>query len=86
MTREQHLLIILAEECAEVAHRASKAIRFGFDEIQSGQALSNRQRLEYELADLRTVAEMLDLTVGVSPEKAEKVEHFMGYSHKLGKM
>ena len=29
MTREEHLLTIVAEECAEVAQRATKALRFG---------------------------------------------------------
>lgn len=86
MTKDQHLLTILAEECAEVAQRAAKAIRFGLEEVQPGQLLSNRQRLEHELADLHTVAHMLSLNVGVSLEKAEKVEHFMSYSRELGQV
>jgi hypothetical protein len=46
MTREQHLLTILAEECGEVVQRASKAIRFGLDESQPGQLDDNKKRLE----------------------------------------
>ncbi len=33
MNRRDHLLDILAEECAEVAIRVSKALRFGLDEV-----------------------------------------------------
>jgi len=33
MLLQEHLLIILAEECSEVAQRASKALRFGLREI-----------------------------------------------------
>jgi hypothetical protein len=59
MTREQHLLIKLSEECAEVAHRVSKALRFGLDEIQPGQDLDNGERLWQEIHDLIAVIEML---------------------------
>jgi NTP pyrophosphatase (non-canonical NTP hydrolase) len=84
MTEEQHLLVILAEECAEVAHRASKAIRFGMDEVQPGQKATNRERLEEELADLRTAAELLALHVEFSVEKAEKINKFMAYARERG--
>lgn len=29
MTRQEHLLVILMEECAELAKEVSKALRFG---------------------------------------------------------
>ena len=31
MTREQHLLVILGEECAEVQQLVAKILRFGLD-------------------------------------------------------
>lgn len=34
--RPTMLLVLLAEECVEVAQRATKAIRFGLGEIQEG--------------------------------------------------
>jgi flagellar biosynthesis/type III secretory pathway chaperone len=52
---ESELLIILMEECAEVQQRASKALRFGLDEIQDGQAYDNVQRLSFEVGDLIAV-------------------------------
>lgn len=47
------LLTILMEECAEVIHRASKIIRFGFEEIQPGkEGLTNLERFSAEIGDL----------------------------------
>ena len=50
---EAEILTILAEECAEVIQRAAKLIRFGRDEIQPGQPLTNRQRLSQELGEVQ---------------------------------
>ncbi len=50
--RERELLIILMEECAEVTKRASKALRFGLDEIEPGKAMTNSYRLGSEMGDL----------------------------------
>ena len=59
MTREEHLLTILAEECSEVAHRVSKALRFGVEEVQPGQSLTNAERIKVEFVDLLGAWEML---------------------------
>lgn len=59
MTRTEHLLFILAEECAEVAQRASKAARFGLAEVQPGQAKTNARRIADEMNDLIAVYQML---------------------------
>lgn len=53
MTRDEHLLTIAVEECAEVAQLLSKALRSGVDEVQPGQALTNRQRIRAEFYGLR---------------------------------
>lgn len=86
MNKQEHLLSILAEECAEVAHRASKALRFGLDEIQPGQSLSNKERIELELADLMAVVALLDFTIRRKDAllKKEKIENFLRLSKKLG--
>ena len=55
MTRTEHLLTILAEECAEVAQRVSKAVRFGLAEVQPGQEKTNAQRIMDEMNDLCAV-------------------------------
>ena len=84
LTREQYLLGCLGEECAEVAQRASKAVRFGMNEVQPGQELNNRQRLEYELSDLISVCLMLGIKIAPNPEKATKVEKYMKLSRERG--
>ena len=60
MNRTEHLLTCLAEECAAVAHRVSKALRFGLGEIQPGQELTNAQRIGQEFHDLLAIVEMLE--------------------------
>lgn len=86
MKRQEHLLVILAEECAEVAQRASKALRFGMDEIEPGQKLTNRERLCGEISDLWAAASMLGLEGDRERviAKKQKVEEFLGYSRVLG--
>jgi hypothetical protein len=94
MTRIEHLLFCLSEECDEVGQRASKAARFGLHEIQPGQDLDNTQRLMGEFCDLIGVMEMLFEAglVNLSEEEAEsriqakkaKVEEYLIYSAKCG--
>lgn len=86
MTKTQHLLTILAEECAEVAQRASKAIRFGLHEVQPGQPDDNQFRLEVELADLLATAETLGLQVREAHKaaKKEKLAKYMEYAKEMG--
>lgn len=60
MTKQQFLLMKLAEECAEVAQRAIKQIQFGRLEVQEGQELSNGQRLTNELLDLEIIKDLLE--------------------------
>lgn len=59
MTRTEHLLTILAEECAEVAQRASKALRFGLAEVQPGQDKTNAYRIMEEMNDLIATYQMI---------------------------
>lgn len=89
-----HLLVTLAEECAEVIQRITKAQRWGLHEVQPGQPLNNEQRVEYELNDLIAVVTML-LRLGVFPSfndaeaikaKVAKVEHFMRYAREIGEL
>lgn len=92
MNRLEHLLFILAEECAEVAQRASKAARFGMDEVEPGQSLNNAQRLMVEVNDLYAALKMLDDEGVIYPNpdfdaidaKIAKVEKFLEYSRCCG--
>ena len=56
--REREILNILIEECAEVQQRVTKALRFGLDEIQEGQALTNAERIAIEVGDLQEMLHM----------------------------
>lgn len=56
---ERELLTILIEEASEIQQRATKALRFGLDEIQPGQPLNNAQRLDYEIGDFVAVLRRL---------------------------
>ena len=88
MTREEHLLDILIEECAEVIQRTTKAKRFGLTEVQPEQSLSNLQRIVYELNDIAAVADMLTqgswMDERMIDAKRTKIEHFLEYSKECG--
>lgn len=92
MTRTEHLLLCVAEECAEIAHRVSKALRFGLDEVQPGQPLNNVQRIEQEINDLTAVLIMCreQGIMSAQPDheaiarKKQKVEEYLLYSARCG--
>jgi len=93
MTRQEQLLVILMEECAEVSQRASKALRFGLTDpagTEPGQPYTNQDRLLMEINDLYAVIDMTFNNRGsyLSPmliqDKKEKVEKYLKLSKKLG--
>ena len=92
MNRTEHLLACLAEECAEVIQRATKAQRWGLGEIQPDQNRTNAERIVAELQDLHAIMEMLDdegvIQMGIDraavETKKRKVEHFINYARELG--
>lgn len=91
MTEQQYLLTQLMEECAEVIHRCSKAIRFGGDEIQQGHTMTNRERIGYELNDLVAVVDELESRGMIPPLdedamllKKAKIAQYLKYSRELG--
>lgn len=93
MNRLEHLLTITGEEGSEIQGRTSKALRFGLNEVQPGQPLTNARRLVGECNDLLALLEMLhaegvDLTgLGDRAEiaaKKMKVEKFLVYSREMG--
>lgn len=94
LTKEQYLQICAMEEAAEVTQRLSKALRFGLDEVQPGQSLDNRQRLEGEIIDLVAVLMKLEEVDAINlqrPEqeealhdKLDKIAKYMAYSRDQG--
>lgn len=97
MTHQQHLLMKIAEEAAEVAQRALKAAFFGVHEIQKDRADDNNTRLMRELADLEAVVDMAEGAATLhrptdqvwaqwKAEKVAKVLDFLAYAQYLGQV
>lgn len=95
MNRKEHLLDIAQEECAEVAQRISKALRFSLEEVQQGQPLNNADRIMQEYYDLKAMIKLLQKE-GHLPEWSEErssfqmqakifqVEKYLLYSKSVG--
>lgn len=91
MTRQEHLLTIIGEECSEIHKECSKALRFGLEDKEPGQSLTNAQRIIQEFNDLVAVMSMMgeDFLEGAfdlqSLEvKKMKVEKYLLYSAERG--
>lgn len=91
MNLQEHLLSCLAEECAEVAQRVSKALRFGLEEVQPGQPMNNLERIALELNDLVAIKELLrengvNLRIDHQAVEAKKVKvlKFADYARSQG--
>lgn len=92
----QFLLLKLAEEAQEVAHRALKAAQFGYNDTEPGRLTSNRALLHTELDDFSGIIRMLENVkcqqLGYQPDpdaiayKAEKVLKYARYSHSCGQL
>lgn len=50
--KQDEILLITQEECAEVTQAISKCYRFGLDNFKPGKPLTNRHHLAEELGDL----------------------------------
>ena len=56
----RELLVCLDEEAHEVGQRVCKSLRFGMDEVQPGQEMTNAERIEQEIGDFWAVVERLE--------------------------
>jgi hypothetical protein len=93
MNREEHLLIILSEECSEVSKEVSKALRFGLSDMKPEQIFTNADMISKELGDLIGIAEMLydegiieRPSLSVIMTKKARVEKYLNYSKSVGKL
>lgn len=83
----REILIILQEECNEVAKEICKIMRYGPDQIKPGTELTNIQHLEHEIGDLEAMIELLtDLNIGVGAQgrfeaKMKKFEKLKQWSN-----
>jgi NTP pyrophosphatase (non-canonical NTP hydrolase) len=57
--KENEIMDILQEECAEVIQAVSKVRRFGIDNCKPGKSLTNREHLEEELGDLLAMVDIM---------------------------
>ncbi|MGI3293442.1 hypothetical protein ACRVDH_16580 [Acinetobacter baumannii] len=94
MTHEQFLLMKLAEEASEIAQIALKTAQFGMNEKHPAMELNNKQRIHLELNDLFAIVDELNswYHFNYQPDhlakirKIEKLNEYLGYSIKLGKV
>lgn len=91
MNKTEHLLVCLAEECAEVQKAIAKALRFGLSDGYPGAKTTNAQDITAELEDVFALVEMLQEEgvvfslerVFIEPKKL-RVKHFMEYAEQRG--
>lgn len=92
MKIEEYLLLRLAEECAEIAQRITKALSFGLDEVQPGQYFNNAERIVEEINDFEAVKEICErhgiilnnYISGNYHKKLEKIRKFAAISAEKG--
>jgi hypothetical protein len=91
MTELENALVKLSEECNEVAQRCTKALRFGMEEIQAIQELTNAARIRGEMAGLMAAYDKL-VRMGVLEypktheihDASTKKDKYFEYSKKVG--
>jgi len=93
MTRQDHLLVILAEECAEVIQAVSKALRFGLQDGYPDTERTNSTDITRELAHILAMHQLLadDNSIGYINvqailDKQTKVEEYLKYSEKQDRL
>ena len=93
-TTDEYLLVQLISECCEVAHRATKALHFGLNDIQKGQNLTNNERLTQELTDLHATIELCHANNLLTNQptrtdlikKKERIQKYMTYARSIGEL
>lgn len=99
MTPNEWLFNQLGQECNEVAHRISKLLQFGSDEVEEGQPGqgegTNAERVRGEMLDVFAVYKMLvearliqdvdDKSFAVALSiKEDRVRRWLAYSQQVG--
>ena len=80
-TKEEEIMLILQEECAEVTQAISKCFRFGVDNFKPGKPKTNREHLAEELGDLQA---MIDLCIKFNIVSSEQIS--IAADNKIAKL
>ncbi len=80
-TKEEEIMLILQEECAEVTQAISKCFRFGVDNFKPGKPKTNREHLAEELGDLQA---MIDLCIKFNIVGGEQIS--IAADNKIAKL
>lgn len=92
MNHKEHLLTCLAEECAELSQAATKALRFGVDDMGPGEVRTNGENIQHEFNDVLAIIEMLaeqdvvplgDSRPVILQKKKDKVTRYMEYAVRI---
>ena len=91
MNTIEHLLVCLAEECAEVQKEVTKALRFGLEDKWKSD-LNTSEKIAYECCDILAVIEMLKQesvipqldSDSLIKDKKERVLKYMNYAKNNG--
>jgi hypothetical protein len=97
LTEGECRFLILMEEAAEIQQRVSKLLRFGMNDKEPGQDLTNVTRLRSEICDFKAVISLLEENCNLLPiaqdeedaaiiAKRKKVERYMQLSISLGRV
>ena len=70
-SKENEILLITQEECAEVTQAISKCYRFGLDNFKPGKPKTNRQHLAEELGDLQAMIDLCVVSGLISKEELD---------------
>ena len=71
-SKENEILLITQEECAEVTQAISKCYRFGLDNFKPGKPRTNREHLAEELGDLQAMIDLCVVSGLVSKEDVDR--------------
>lgn len=91
MTPREYMLLCFAEEAIEVAHAASKVMRFTEHDAHTIGGQTNIQKLQSEFSELMAMVELLEEhgivlkpSRGTITRKKERYSEYEDYSTKLG--
>ena len=75
MNKNDEIMFILQEECAEVTQAISKCLRFGIDNYKPGKPKTNREHLAEEIGDLIAMIELCYENDIVDPLQVKEAQH-----------